>query len=228
MTSILVCDPDRRDATAMCAAMRYGGYRPLRVGSPGQIVRLVRRRALAAVIVDPAGSDGVALVESIRRCSDVPVIVLSAPVGDVEVVSLLDAGADEVLEKPIVVDFLLAHVRAVLRRAVRSAEQAAVETPDFVIDPEARRLQRVDGSEVRLTPTEWRLVAALVRRPGRVVSQRQLLEEVWGSEAVEKTEYLRVQIRAVRRKVEPDPSHPRYFVTLPALGLLFEPQGLGG
>src|SRR6185436_11741409 len=111
-------------------------------------------------------------------------------------------------------DELLARLRAALRRAAPAEEEATVETPDFAIDLAAKRVVR-DDAEVRLTPTEWHLVEVLVRNRGRLVTQRQLLQEVWGPEYGAETNYLRVYMAQVRRKLEPEPSQPRYFITEP-------------
>ena len=119
-------------------------------------------------------------------------------------------------------DELLARLRAALRRATPADEEAVVETPDFAIDLAAKRVRR-NGAEVRLTPTEWHLVEVLVRHSGKLVSQRQLLQEVWGPEYHDETAYLRVHMANVRRKLEPEPSRPRYFLTEPGMGYRFEP-----
>jgi len=225
VTTVLVHDADQQQRRAMVSALRYGGYEVESAATLAHALMLVRRRPLAAVVVDPDGHDPFDVLRRLRRRSQVPIVAVSTPRPERAGVALLDAGADDFVAKPFDVDELLARLRAVLRRSVRPAEGSPVATPDFVVDPGAWRLRRADGSEVRLTPTEWRLVEALVRRAGRVVTQAELLEEVWGAEARGKTGYLRVQMRAIRRKVEPDPAHPRYFLTLPALGLLFVPEG---
>ena len=136
-------------------------------------------------------------------------------------VAALDAGADDYVTKPFGMDELLARLRAALRRAAPAEEEATVETPDFAIDLAAKRVVR-DDAEVRLTPTEWHLVEVLVRNRGRLVTQRQLLQEVWGPEYGAETNYLRVYMAQVRRKLEPEPSQPRYFITEPGMGYRFE------
>jgi two-component system KDP operon response regulator KdpE len=119
-------------------------------------------------------------------------------------------------------DELLARLRAAVRRAMPGEEEAVVETPDFTIDLAAKRVTRGD-EEVRLTPTEWHVVEVLVRNQGKLVSQRQLLQEVWGPQYHDETNYLRVFMAQVRRKLEPEPSQPRYFHTEPGMGYRFEP-----
>jgi two-component system KDP operon response regulator KdpE len=122
-------------------------------------------------------------------------------------------------------DELLARLRAALRRIAPAPESALVETPDFTVDLAAKRVTGTEG-EVRLTPTEWGLVEVLVRNAGKLVSQRQLLHDVWGPQYGEETNYLRVHLAHIRRKLEPDPARPRYFITEPGMGYRFEgPDG---
>ncbi len=136
-------------------------------------------------------------------------------------VAALDAGADDYVTKPFGMDELLARLRAALRRTTPAEEEALVETEDFTIDLAAKKVRR-DGEEVRLTPTEWNLVEVLVRNRGRLVAQTQLLQEVWGPQYHDETNYLRVFMAQVRRKLEPEPAHPRYFITEPGMGYRFE------
>jgi two-component system KDP operon response regulator KdpE len=136
-------------------------------------------------------------------------------------VAALDAGADDYVTKPFGMDELLARLRAALRRIAPAPESAVVETPDFTVDLAAKRVVGPEG-EVRLTPTEWGLVEVLVRNAGKLVSQRQLLQDVWGPQYGEETNYLRVHMAHIRRKLEPDPSRPRYFITEPGMGYRFE------
>ena len=161
------------------------------------------------------------MIEGLRGWSQVPIIVLSVREAEADKVAALDAGADDYVTKPFGMDELLARLRAALRRAAPAEEEAVVETPDFTIDLAAKRVTR-DGEEVRLTPTEWHLVEVLVRNEGKLVAQRQLLQEVWGPQYDDETNYLRVFMAQVRRKLEPEPSQPRYFITEPGMGYRFE------
>ncbi len=167
------------------------------------------------------GMDGVEVIQGLRGWSQVPIIVLSVRDAEPDKVAALDAGADDYVTKPFGMDELLARLRAALRRTVPAEEEALVETADFTIDLAAKKVQR-DGEEVRLTPTEWHLVEVLVRNRGRLVAQRQLLREVWGPQYHDETNYLRVFMAQVRRKLEPEPAHPRYFITEPGMGYRFE------
>ena len=123
-------------------------------------------------------------------------------------------------------DELLARLRAALRRAAPAEEEAVVETPDFTVDLAAKRVRGANG-EIRLTPTEWQIVEVLVRNAGRLVTQRTLLQEVWGPQYEKETNYLRVFLAQIRRKLEPDPAKPRYFMTEARMGYRFEQDGVG-
>jgi two-component system KDP operon response regulator KdpE len=151
--------------------------------------------------------------------SAVPVIVLSARHGSDDKVQALDLGADDYVTKPFGIDELMARLRAAVRRA-GTADLDVVETDHLRIDLSARTVRR-DGDEVRLTPTEWGLLSALVTRPGRLVPQQQLLHEVWGPAYDKETHYLRVYMANLRRKLELDPSRPQHLITEPGMGYRF-------
>ena len=176
------------------------------------------------------GIDGIGVIEGLRGWTEVPIIVLSVRGEESDKIAALDAGADDYVSKPFGMGELLARMRAALRRHRPEPDDPIVWTPDFQVDLVAKRVTRGsnvgDGpslEEIRLTPIEWALVEQLVRSPGRLVSQRQLLHEVWGPQYDDETNYLRVHLANVRRKLEPEPSTPRYFVTEPGMGYRFEP-----
>jgi two-component system KDP operon response regulator KdpE len=167
--------------------------------------------------------DGLEVLNGLRAWTAVPVIVLSARDRDEAKVAALDGGADDYVTKPFSMDELLARIRAALRRRPGAvSEEPVVDTDDFRIDMAAKEVT-VSGETVRLTPTEWNVLEVLVRNQGKLVSQRQLLKEVWGPQYETETEYLRVYLAALRRKLEPTPSQPRYFITEPGMGYRFRP-----
>jgi two-component system KDP operon response regulator KdpE len=167
--------------------------------------------------------DGLEVLSDLRTWTEIPVIVLSARHRDDAKVAALDGGADDYVTKPFSMDELVARIRAALRRRPSVAsEEPVVETADFRIDLGTKEVTAGEAT-VRLTPTEWSILEVFVRNQGKLVSQRQLLTEVWGPERETQTEYLRVYLAALRRKLEPTPSQPRYFITDPGMGYRFMP-----
>jgi two-component system KDP operon response regulator KdpE len=219
MTRILVVDDDRAILRTLAIGLRAHGYEPRTAADGRSALALGRTATPDLVILDLGLPDisGVEVLRELRTFSQVPVIVLSARDGSEDKVEALDAGADDYVTKPFGMEELLARARAAVRRS--GADQGAdiLQTPAFRIDLAAKQVWR-DSCEVRLTPTEWGLLQALVTRPGRLVSQRQLLHEVWGPAYATETHYLRVYMANLRRKLEPEPSRPRYFITEPGMG----------
>jgi two-component system KDP operon response regulator KdpE len=168
--------------------------------------------------------DGVELCRRIRTISNVPIIVLSVKGEERTKVDALDSGADDYVTKPFGTDELLARVRAALRRSGGESEIASFDVGDFRIDHEGRRVH-ARGQEIRLTPKEFDLFVYMARHPNRVITHRTLLEAVWGEASQEQPEYLRVFMGQLRKKLEPDPSNPRYLVTEPWVGYRFNPNG---
>ena len=167
---------------------------------------------------------GLDLCRRLRAFSKVPIVVLSANDAEGAKVAALDAGADDYVTKPFGVNELLARIRAALRRAdAVPIEPTHLDVGDFRVDLAARRVH-VDGQEVRLTPKEFDLFVYLARRPNRVIEHRQLLEQVWGESSREHPEYLRVFVGQLRKKLERDPSTPRYLATEPWVGYRFNPS----
>ena len=165
--------------------------------------------------------DGHEVVHGLRGWTRVPIIILSASDTQNDKVDALDAGADDYLTKPFGMDELLARMRAALRRAQPIENAPVITTETFTIDMAAKRVTRGDN-EVRLTPTEWHLLEVLTRHPGSLVTGRQLLQEVWGPTYGAETNYLRVYMAQLRRKLESEPSHPRHLITEPGVGYRFE------
>jgi len=168
--------------------------------------------------------DGTEVINGVRGWSSVPIIVLSAWGQEAAKIAALDAGADDYVTKPFGMGELLARLRAAVRRASPAPDEPVVTTDDFTVDLAAKRVQR-SGADVRLTPTEWQLLEVLVRSRERLVTQRQLLQEVWGPEYGTEGNYLRVYMAHLRRKLEPDPSKPRYLRTEPGMGYRFTRTG---
>ena len=224
MTRILVVDDEPQIRRALATNLRARGYE-VDLAPDGEAGLALAARARPDVVVldlGLPGIDGIEVVRGLRGWSDVPIVVLSVRESETDKVAALDAGADDYVTKPFGMDELLARVRAVGRRRLPAAEDPVVETPDFTVDLAAKQVTRGD-EDVHLTPTEWHFVEVLVRHPGKLVSQRQLLQEVWGPEYRDETNYLRVFIANLRRKLEPDPARPRYLITEPGMGYRFVP-----
>jgi two-component system KDP operon response regulator KdpE len=228
---VLVVDDEPQIVRALGINLRARGYDVDTAATGEAALELAARQHPDVVVLDLGlpGISGVAVIEGIRGWSSVPIIVLSVRETERDKVAALDAGADDFVTKPFGMDELLARLRAALRRGAPSDEEALIDTPDFTIDLSAKRVTRrgegEEDAEIRLTPTEWHLVEALVRNRGKLVSQTQLLQEVWGPQYHDETNYLRVFMAQVRRKLEPEPSHPRYFITEPGMGYRFEIPG---
>jgi two-component system, OmpR family, KDP operon response regulator KdpE len=166
--------------------------------------------------------DGTDVIRGVRGWSSTPIIVLSAWGQESQKVAALDAGADDYVTKPFGMDELLARLRAAVRRAAPAPDEPVISTAEFTVDLARKRVTRA-GADVRLTPTEWQLLEVLVRNAERLVTQRQLLQEVWGPGYQTEAHYLRVYMAGLRRKLEPDPSAPRYLLTEPGMGYRFCP-----
>lgn len=225
MTRVLVVDDEPQIRKALKVNLEARDYEVLLAADGEEALVLAADAHPDVVLLDLGlpGVDGMGVIAGLRGWTDVPIIVLSVRGEESDKVAALDAGADDYVSKPFGMGELLARMRAALRRSAPEAAAPIVATPDFRIDLAATRVTRVeDGEEVHLTPIEWGLVEQLVRNAGRLVSQRHLLHEVWGPQYDHETNYLRVHMANLRRKLEPDPSSPRYFVTEPGMGYRFE------
>jgi two-component system, OmpR family, KDP operon response regulator KdpE len=224
--TVLVVDDEPAILRALDVNLRARGYEVQLAGSGTQALAMAARRHPDAVVLDLGLPDmmGIEVIHGLRGWSNVPIIVLSARTAESQKVAALDAGANDYVSKPFGMDELMARLRVALRTPPDVEAQPVVETADFTIDLGAKRIVR-DGHDVRLTGTEWQIVEVLARNPGALITQRQLLEDVWGLRDV-KTNYVRSFMVAIRRKLEPDPAHPRYFLTEPGSGLRFMPEGL--
>ena len=223
MSRVLVVDDEPQILRALGINLRARGYDVDLAPDGERALDVAARHHPDVVVLDLGlpGIDGVDVIRGLRGWSQVPIVVLSVRDAEGDKVAALDAGADDYVTKPFGMDELLARLRAALRRTMPAEEEALVDTADFTIDLAAKKVRR-DGEEVRLTPTEWHLVEVLVRNRGRLVAQTQLLQEVWGPQYHDETNYLRVFMAQVRRKLEPEPAQPRYFITEPGMGYRFE------
>ncbi|MFF2652719.1 response regulator [Streptomyces sp. NPDC058045] len=226
MTRVLVVDDEPQIVRALVINLKARGYEVDSAADGAEALRLAAARHPDVVVLDLGlpDMDGVEVIRDLRGWTRVPVLVLSARHSSDEKVEALDAGADDYVTKPFGMDELLARLRAAVRRAEPTGAdgtEAVVATEDFSVDLVAKKVHR-DGRDVRLTPTEWHLLEVLVRNAGRLVGQKQLLQEVWGPSYGTETNYLRVYMAQLRRKLEADPSHPRHFITEPGMGYRFE------
>jgi two-component system KDP operon response regulator KdpE len=219
---VLVIDGEWNARRATIAALRYGGFESDTARSVKDAGRRLRRRRYSGIIVDPGVESAAAVVAQLRARTDLPIIVVTEVDDRDHLVQCLDAGADDHMVRPVDPEELLARFRAVLRRTSPVEDQPPVVTDDFVIELADRRIIGSDGSEIQLSPIEWKIVETLVHRAGHLVTREELLCSVWGPDAVAKTQYLRVHMASIRQKLEPDHTHPRYFFTAPGLGLKFE------
>ncbi len=224
MTTVLVVDDQESLLHVLEKNLVEAGYHVELATTGGQALARTEQGLADVVILDLGLPDigGMRVLNRIRAWSTVPVIVLSACDSQVQKVAALDAGASDYLTKPFSMDELMARLRVILRRCHAGRDKPAVVTRDFTIDLAAQQVTR--GSRaVRLTRTEWRIVSLLARHPGTLITRGQLLAEIWGLSDAEHCNYVRVFLVAIRRKLEPDPAHPRYFITEHSCGVRFLP-----
>ena len=219
--TVLVIEDDSQSRRFLRATLPAHGYRLLEAGTGREGLIEAATRVPEVVLLDLGlpDMDGLEVTRRIREWSSLPIIVVSARGLERDKVAALDAGADDYLTKPFGIEELLARLRVALRHraAVGSAGQPLFQTGELLVDL-AGHLVRLKGEEVHLTPTEFKLLAVLVRHAGRVVTHRQLLLEVWGPGASANSHYLRVQMHGLRHKLEEEPARPRYLVTEPGVG----------
>jgi two-component system, OmpR family, KDP operon response regulator KdpE len=222
VSRILCVDDEPNLRRTLAANLNARGY-DVDVAETGErALEIARATTPDVVLLDLGlpGMSGLEVIRSLRRWSNVPIVVLSARDDEPDKIAALDAGADDYVSKPFGMGELLARLRAALRRSAPADEIRTVETPDFVLDFVTTKVTSARG-EIRLTPTEWHLVEVLVRNEGRLVPGKTLLQSVWGPEYGNETNYLRVHMAHIRRKLEPDPAKPRYFHTEPGMGYRF-------
>lgn len=223
-TSVLVVDDDPHLLKALRITLQAHGYAVETASDGGTALRAASHRPPDLMVLDLGlpDLDGAEVLRELRRWSSLPVLVLSARHGSSDKVDALDAGADDYITKPFGLDELLARLRALLRRVPEPESAPTVAASSFTVDLAQRRVSR-DGDTVRLTPTEWNILELLVRNPARLVTQQQLLLDVWGPAYQKEANYLRVYMAQLRRKLEADPSNPRHLLTEPGVGYRFMP-----
>ena len=236
MTRVLVVDDEPQILRALRINLHARQYDVVTAGTGQGALHAATDAHPDLVILDLGlpDMDGVDVIRSLRKWTQVPIVILSGRLNSAAKVDALDAGADDYVTKPFSVAELLARIRAVTRRTTEPEVVEPIQVGRWTVDLSDHVIHETppagtDGndarsaSQVHLTPTEWQLLKALVRHPGRLVSQRQLLQEVWGPTYLDQTHYLRQYVKALRHKLEDDPSRPRHLITEPGMGYRFQP-----
>lgn len=219
---VLVVDDEPQITRALQINIRARGDEVLVASSGAQALILAARHRPDAVIVDLGlpDMDGLDVIAGIRGWSPVPILVLSGRTDTEAKVAALDAGADDYIDKPFAIEELFARLRAIVRRQTSEPQlgQPGVTIGQWRVDFASHQVHDSEGSTLRLTPTEWAIVGLLGRHPGQLITQAQLLQEIWGPQYRNESAYLRFHVRQLRRKLEPDPSRPRHLLTEPGVG----------
>jgi two-component system KDP operon response regulator KdpE len=216
---VLVVDDERAIRRYLHAALNAQGYTVFEAscGKDALIMTASERPDLIILDLGLPDLDGVEVTRQLREWTGIPIIILSVREQDIDKISALDAGADDYLTKPFSSGELMARMRAALRHTMQGVSEPVFETDNLKVDL-TRRLVKVDGEEISLTPTEYDLLRILVQNAGRVITHRQLLRQVWGTAYETEAHLLRVNMSNLRRKIEPDPTRPRYIITEPGVG----------
>ncbi|MGB3477228.1 MAG: response regulator [Mycobacterium sp.] len=224
-TRVLVVDDEPQILRALKINLSVRGYEVVTAATGAGALRAAAEQRPDVVILDLGLPDisGIEVLAGLRGWLTVPVIVLSARTDSADKVEALDAGADDYVTKPFGMDEFLARLRAAARRNAATAEidQPIVETASFTVDLAAKKVTK-NGGEVHLTPTEWGMLEMLVRNRGKLVGRDELLTQVWGPAYAKETQYLRVYLAQLRRKLENDPSNPKHLLTEAGMGYRFE------
>jgi two-component system KDP operon response regulator KdpE len=223
MTRVLVVDDEPSILRALRINLTARQYEVTTAADGTSGLAAIARDRPDVIILDLGlpDMDGTEIIHGVRGWTSTPIIVLSAWGQESKKVAALDAGADDYVTKPFGMDELLARLRAAVRRAAPAPDEPVIATGDFIIDLAVKQVTRDGGDTIRLTPTEWQILEILVRNTGKLVTQRQLLQEVWGPSYEAETNYLRVYVAQLRRKLEPEPSAPKYLLTEPGMGYRF-------
>jgi two-component system, OmpR family, KDP operon response regulator KdpE len=223
VTKVLVVDDEPSILRALRINLTAREYDVITAADGATGLAAVARDHPDVIILDLGlpDMDGTDVIHGVRGWATTPIIVLSAWDQETQKVAALDAGADDYVTKPFGMNELLARLRAAVRRAAPAPDEAVLSTPDFTVDLAAKTVVR-NGEPVRLTPTEWQILEVLIRNSGKLITQRQLLREVWGPAYETESNYLRVYLAQLRRKLEPEPATPRYLLTEPGMGYRFQ------
>jgi len=225
VTRVLVVDDEPQIVRALQINLKARGYEVHLAGTGTSALKVAAQHPPELVILDLGlpDFDGVDVIRGLRGWTEAPILVLSGRTDSTDKVEALDAGADDYVTKPFGIDELLARMRAVLRRSNIAQDQPVVTVGGATVDLAAKRVTLETGEDIRLTPTEWHLLEVLIRHPGKLMSQRQLLTEVWGPGYETASGNLRFYMGQLRRKLEPDPARPKHLLTEPGMGYRFEP-----
>src|ERR1700722_8654079 len=231
MTRVLVIDDEPQIVRALRINLRARQYDVDTALTGAGALQQAAQHPPDLVILDLGlpDMDGVDVIAGLRGWTDAPIIVLSGRADSTDKVEALDCGADDYVTKPFGMDELLARMRAAVRRSTPEAAEPRVMLGDLTVDLAAKRVIRTAPSgpaqpDIRLTPTEWHLLEVLLKHPGKLMSQRQLLQEVWGPWYADASGNLRLYMAQLRRKLEPDPARPRWLLTEPGMGYRFQPD----
>jgi two-component system, OmpR family, KDP operon response regulator KdpE len=227
MTRILVVDDEPQILRALRINLTARQYDVITAPDGTHALESTRSERPDIVVLDLGlpDIDGVDVIRALRTWTPVPIVVLSGRVGSSDKVDALDAGADDYVTKPFSVDELLARIRAVTRRLTPPDAAPTVHVGQYTVNLSDRTVRGRDDPAltVHLTRTEWQLMDLFARNPGKLISQRQLLQEVWGPTYVDQTQYLRQYLTQLRRKLEDDPARPKHLLTEPGMGYRFQP-----
>jgi two-component system, OmpR family, KDP operon response regulator KdpE len=227
MTRILIVDDEPQILRALRINLQARNYEVDTAADGAEALHAAATHKPDLVLLDLGlpDIDGVEVIRKLRTWSPVPIVILSGRMNSADKVHAVDAGADDYITKPFSLEELLARIRAVTRRLSSAEIPAAVRIGRHAVNLADRRVEGDDrpGQTVHLTPIEWQLLEVLVRNPGKLISQRQLLQEVWGPTYATETQYLRQYMKHLRRKFEDDPARPRHLLTEPGMGYRFQP-----
>jgi two-component system KDP operon response regulator KdpE len=230
VTRVLVVDDEPQILRALRINLRVRQYEVLTAATGAEALDVAGRHPPDLIILDLGLPDlsGLEVIEGLRGWTSVPIVVLSGRADSADKVEALDVGADDYVTKPFSMDELLARMRAALRRSGPPDDEPQIKLGDLVVDLAARRVAGSTGGDIRLTPTEWHLLEVLLRNPGKLMSQQQLLTEVWGPGYASATGNLRLYMAQLRRKLEPDQARPQWLITEPGMGYRFQPDPVNG